>query len=153
MVADAFQDLIKGNHCFGCGPANSHGLRIKSYWLNDDETICHFTPQPHHCAAPLHYLNGGITSTLIDCHCICSAMARAYREEGRAVGEGEPLSFVTGSMSIVYRRPISMAAEVELRASFAEVSAKKIMLHCTVLSDGKLCAEGDVLAVRVKPDW
>ena len=32
----AFQDLIPDNHCYGCGPHNAHGLRIKSYWDVDN---------------------------------------------------------------------------------------------------------------------
>ena len=36
---DAFQDMLPGNTCFGCGPANERGLRIKSYWDNDDSDV------------------------------------------------------------------------------------------------------------------
>ena len=76
MIMDPipFQNLIHGNHCFGCGPENDLGLRIKSYWDGKNQSICRFIPEKHHCAGPAEYLNGGIISTIIDCHCICTAI-------------------------------------------------------------------------------
>ena len=42
--------------CFGCGPANAHGLRLRSLpdvgETGQDETVCDWTPQPHHEAFP-----------------------------------------------------------------------------------------------------
>ena len=54
------------NQCFGCGPANSKGLRIKSYVVGD-ELVAEFTPEAHHIAFA-GVLNGGIIGTLLDCH-------------------------------------------------------------------------------------
>ena len=42
MTAIAFQDLIPDNHCFGCGPKNENGLRIKSYWKGDEAILAAF---------------------------------------------------------------------------------------------------------------
>lgn len=36
MDATPFQDQIPHNNCFGCGPHNDHGLRIKSRWVDTD---------------------------------------------------------------------------------------------------------------------
>ena len=68
---DRFQEQIPNNHCFGCGPQNRQGLKIQSYWSGENQSVCDFTPLPHHSAGPLHFLNGGIISTIIDCHCVC----------------------------------------------------------------------------------
>jgi hypothetical protein len=39
--------------CFGCGPANPQGLRIKSHVAEDGRTlVAHFRPQQHHQAFP-----------------------------------------------------------------------------------------------------
>jgi acyl-coenzyme A thioesterase PaaI-like protein len=149
----ACQDQIPGNHCFGCGPHNQGGLHIKSFWAGDTETVCHFLPQPHHCSGPTTYLNGGIASTLLDCHAVCSAMAQAYRQEGRAVGSGERIAYVTGTMTVTYKRPVPMAAAVELRASFVDIGPRKTTVQCRLLSGGQVCVEATVLAVRVPPDW
>jgi hypothetical protein len=53
--------------CFGCGPSNPKGLRIRSM-LQGDEVIAEWTPEPHHEAFP-GVLNGGIIGSLLDCHC------------------------------------------------------------------------------------
>jgi len=63
----AFQELIQGNHCWGCGTLNPRGLQIKSYW-SGEESVCKFQPQAHHMAGPPHVLNGGIIATVINCH-------------------------------------------------------------------------------------
>ena len=52
--------------CFGCGPANEKGLRIKSLVVGD-EVVADFTPEPHHLAFG-GVLNGGIIGALLDCH-------------------------------------------------------------------------------------
>ncbi|MDP6064450.1 MAG: PaaI family thioesterase, partial [SAR202 cluster bacterium] len=82
---NAFQELIQGNHCFGCGSLNEHDLQIRSYW-NGEKTVCNWMPREYHMAGPTHVLNGGIIATLIDCHVICTAIAAVYRNEGREIG-------------------------------------------------------------------
>jgi acyl-coenzyme A thioesterase PaaI-like protein len=148
----AFQDAIPGNHCYGCGPANPDGLHIKSYW-EGDESVCNFMPEPHHSAGPKQYLNGGIIATLIDCHCICTAMANAYRGEGREIGESPEIWFVTGALNVSYVKPTPIDRPVKLCARIVEVKPKKTVLHCSLLSGDSECARGDVVAVRVAGDW
>ncbi|MCP3861335.1 MAG: PaaI family thioesterase, partial [Phycisphaeraceae bacterium] len=54
------------NACFGCGPANGKGLRIKSF-PRGDEVVAEFRPETMHEAFE-NILCGGIIGTLIDCH-------------------------------------------------------------------------------------
>ena len=155
MTGDAFQDRIPGNHCFGCGPGNERGLRIKSRWADaqgvGDESVCRYRPEPHQAAGPLGFLNGGILATLIDCHAVCTAIADAYRRAGRELGQGELIWYVTGSLAVDYRRPTPIGDEVVVRARLAGVEDRKTRLECRLSSGGELCAEGRVLAVRVGP--
>lgn len=148
----AFQDAIPANHCYGCGPANANGLQIKSYW-DGGESTCTFRPQPHHSAGPKQYLNGGIIATLIDCHCICTAMANAYRREGRAIGAAPEIWYVTGAMNVSYQKPTPIDRPVTLRARIVEEKPKKTVLHCTLASGDAECASGEVVAVRVPGEW
>lgn len=61
------QDRYAANGmCFGCGPANKKGLRIKSRW-EGDEYVARFTARAEHQAFP-GVVNGGIVGTLFDCH-------------------------------------------------------------------------------------
>src|SRR2546425_12462693 len=55
------------NACFGCGPANEKGLRIRSF-TKGDEVVADFIPQAHHEAFP-GVLCGGVLGTPPDCPC------------------------------------------------------------------------------------
>lgn len=149
----ALQDQIPNNHCFGCGPHNQQGLQIKSYWTADGGTRCEFTPQPHHCAGPTRYLNGGVIATVIDCHTICTAIADGYRQAGREVGSGEKIWFATGRLDVQYKAPAIIGKPVVLMANVVERGERKTLLHCTLSSGGRLCATADVVAVRVPDEW
>ena len=157
MSAVAFQDQIPHNHCFGCGPGNQSGLRIKSYWEDEagqgDVSVCSYQPLPHQAAGPRQYLNGGIIATLIDCHAICTAVAAAYRAEGRAIGSPPDLWYVTGSLEVRYLSPTPIGAPVHLRATLQEQGPKKTLVACTLSSGGQACAEAKVVAIRVAPSW
>ena len=149
----AFQDQIPGNHCFGCGPDNANGLQLKSYWLNESESVCRFMPSSHQCAAPTTFLNGGIIATIIDCHCVCTAIAKSYIDAGLAIGSGEKIWFATGKLEVSYSRPVAIDREVELVANIVEAKEKKVTLTCTLSSGGEICAESEVVAVRVPGGW
>jgi acyl-coenzyme A thioesterase PaaI-like protein len=148
----AFQDALAGNLCWGCGPTNAHGLQIKSYW-NGAEAVCTFQPQPYHMAGPPHILNGGIIATLIDCHCVCTAMAAAYRTEGRAMDTAPPIYYATGSLHVTYLRPTPIQEPVVLHAQVKEMKERKTIITCSLFCKGEECARGEVVAVRVPATW
>ena len=62
----AFQDFFPGNRCFGCGPSNPIGHRIKSFWRDDkmEETICAWYPGKRFSAVTREVLHGGSFSRL-----------------------------------------------------------------------------------------
>ncbi len=152
---EIFQDHMPENICFGCGrhEQNAQGLNIESYWESDGEgaaSVCYFQPQPHHQGWK-GILNGGIIATLIDCHCMCTAMAAAYAQEGRPLSSQPTYRYATGSLQIKYLRPVLVADEVCLRATLVADGAvgRKVTLHCEVRAADELCAVADVVAVRV----
>ncbi len=153
VAGPAFQDLMPDNHCFGCGPGNESGLRIKSYWSGERESLCRYRPEPHQAAGPRAFLNGGIIATLIDCHAICTAVADGYRRAGRAIGEGEMIWYVTGSLTVEYRRPTPIDRPVEVTARLVEITSRRTLVECELSSDGELRAAARVVAVRVDPAW
>ncbi len=149
----AFQDRIPDNFCFGCGPENPKGLRIKSFWDGEKESVCRYQPEAHQTAGPRQFLNGGIIATLIDCHCVCTATAAAYRREGRDLGSAPPIWYVTGTLSVRYLKPTPIADPVEMRATVLEETDKKTSLSCILSSDGEPCAQAEVVAIRVPYTW
>ncbi len=144
----AFQDQMRGNYCWGCGSLNEQGLRIRSYW-SGDEAVCTWKPKVYHSAGPQHILNGGIIATIIDCHCVCTAIAAAYRAENREIGTEPLIWYVTGSLQVKYLRPTPIDEPVVLRAQIKEMNERKTFLSCSLLARGKECAYGEVVAVRV----
>lgn len=138
----AIQDELPDQPCWGCGPSNPHGLQIKSYW-SGDITICTWQPEPRYAGWP-GVLNGGILASLVDCHCVCTAMSDPHRG-----GVDQPAGFATGSLAISYLRPVPIHSTVELSARITERTAPKTRIECAVMADGELCARAEVVAIRV----
>lgn len=149
MTAVPFQDQFPDSyaHCYGCGRNNEHGLQIKSVW-EGDEAVCRFTPRPYHVAYP-GIVNGGVIASIIDCHGVGTAAAYAYRQTGRAIGEGDELRMVTASLHVDYLRPTPMGP-LELRACVVEEGERRIHVTVELFAQGELCARGQVVATRLR---
>ena len=153
MEQRAFQDYLRRNNCWGCGSGNEQGLRLKSYW-SGEKSVCTWVPSPQHMAGPTNILNGGIIGTIIDCHSVCTAIAAAYREEGRGLDTEPFIWYVTASLKIDYHKPVHIDKPVELRARISKIEGRKTLVGCSLLSNQIKCAEGEVLAIRVPAeDW
>ena len=74
-----FQAQMPGNHCRGCGPESLHSLQLKIRWQRKD-AVAVWQLRPEH--VPF----GGIIAALIDCHCMYTAFATAFRADGRPCG-------------------------------------------------------------------
>ncbi len=152
MDKKAIQDQVPDNYCYGCGPANEWGLHLKSFW-DGDETGATFLPELFHSAGPRQFLNGGIIATVIDCHCVCTAVADRYRREKREIGTQPDIWYVTGSLKVDYLRPVPIDQDVNLRARIIETGKKKTKLSCSLFSGNQECARGEVLALHVPDSW
>ena len=142
MEQQAFQDEMEEalSHCWVCGRNNPHGLHIKSYWRDDSSTttgptvaICTWQPQAQFISYP-NVLSGGIISSLIDCHCINTAIAAAYSVEGHEIGSKSHVRYVTTSLQVTYLKPIPIDAPVILIATIEEMRSRKTVLSCIVSS-------------------
>jgi acyl-coenzyme A thioesterase PaaI-like protein len=122
--------------CFGCGPANEHGLRIKSFVAKDNETVsCRFVPQAHHLAFD-GVLNGGIIGALLDCH---SNWTAAYHLMKASGSDGPPCT-VTADFHVKLRRPTPMDGELLLTARVTELTATKAIVEAELEAAGKITA-------------
>lgn len=148
----AIQDQLPQNHCYGCGADNEAGLQIKSHWQGD-ECICRYQPRSEQCAGPLQFVYGGTIASIIDCHCVCTAMANHYRLEGREVGEAPEIWCVTGSLRVSYLAPTPIDQEIVLRATIEECGDRKTLVKCRAFSGDIQTAEGEVIAIRVPDSW
>jgi hypothetical protein len=146
----ALQDLAAPDGvCFGCGPKNMHGLRIKSYWDNDNlHVITTHLPDERYIGWP-SLVYGGLISCLVDCHSNWTVMANHYRTEGREVGTLPRIDCVTGTLGIKYIKPTPMGALLTLKARVEGKVERKTRVICEVYAGDVLTALGDSIFVRV----
>ena len=134
--------------CFGCGPANEKGLRIRSFPLpgRADETICEWKSEAHYEAFP-GMLNGGIIGALLDCHSNWTAAYFLMRKQG----VDHPPCTVTADFHVVLKRPTPTAGKITLRAKVVESKEDRATIEATLEAGGKVCATCRGTFVQVKP--
>ncbi len=120
--------------CFGCGPENEQGLRIRSF-VEGDELIARWRPEPHHLAFD-GVLNGGICGALLDCH---SNWAAAYHLM-KARGAASPPATVTADFHVVLKRPTPMDAELVLHARVVSAEEDRAVVESWIEANGKTTA-------------
>ena len=132
------------NACFGCGPKNEKGLRIRSFALGDD-VVATWTPEKHHEAFE-GVLNGGIIGALLDCHCNWTAAIHLMKAKGL---ERTPCT-VTADYAIVLKRPCPTNGPVHLKARVVESQGDRAVVEGTLEADGKIRAtcKGTFVAVQ-----
>ncbi|MEZ5965653.1 MAG: PaaI family thioesterase [Planctomycetota bacterium] len=122
------------NKCFGCGPSNARGLRLRSF-EHGDEVVCDWTPEPHHEAFP-GMLNGGIIGTLLDCHSNWTAAWHLLQRTGAS----ELPSTVTADFHVVLKAPTPSAGPVHLRARVVESTDRKAIVEAELSAQGVVTA-------------
>lgn len=130
--------------CFGCGPANVKGLRLRSF-PGDGGTTADFTPWPEHDNG-LGFLNGGIICTILDCHSATPVMLEAERIG--LTSDSVPLPFVTAGLSVKYLRPTPLTQTASLRAAITDADDSSMSVAVELWSDGKLRATGEAIWKR-----
>jgi acyl-coenzyme A thioesterase PaaI-like protein len=132
------------NRCFGCGPANDKGLRIRSFEEGED-LVCEWKPEPHHLAFE-GILNGGICGALLDCHSNWTAAVHLMKKSA----SDTPPCTVTADFHVVLKRPTPMDAPLHLRARVVESSGDRATIEATLEAKGKVTAtcRGTFVAVK-----
>lgn len=140
--------LAPANACFGCGPANPKGLRIRSFPTGGagSELACEWTPEPHHAAFP-GVLNGGIIGALLDCHMNWTATKRLMELGGL---ERAPCT-VTAEFSVKLHRPTPAAGPVRLLARAVSEEGGRVSVEAELTAGGKTTAKGRGIFVAVEP--
>lgn len=145
----AFQDYYPDEyaHCYGCGRNNAQGHQLKSYWQGD-VAIARHTPKAEHMALP-GFVYGGVIASLIDCHGVGTAAAAACRAQGLEMDQLPDMRFVTASLKVDYLAPTPLGPELQLRATVSEVTSKRVNVEVELSANGKVCAKGIVIAVKI----
>jgi uncharacterized protein (TIGR00369 family) len=125
------------NRCFGCGRANSFGLRLE-FMLAPDGTVVCSTAVAESFEGHPGYLHGGIIATLLD-----ETMSKALRAKG--------LTAMTRHMEVDYRRPVPSTTPIRMEGRVVSSEGRKHWVEANILdSDGKALARSKGLFVEVR---
>jgi acyl-coenzyme A thioesterase PaaI-like protein len=132
------------NACFGCGPANERGLRIRSF-ERGDEVVAEWKAEKHHEAFD-GMLSGGICGTLLDCHSNWAATVHLMRK----AGADAPPCTVTADYAVKLLRPCPTGGAIQLRARVVESSDDRAVVEASLEAGGKVRAtcRGTFVAVK-----
>jgi acyl-coenzyme A thioesterase PaaI-like protein len=119
--------------CFGCGPANRHGLKIRSV-VEGNTVVARWTPRPYHHAFG-RFLSGGIISTVLDCH---SNWTAAYSLMLASPTKTLPPT-VTASILVEFVKPTPIA-ELLLEARAKEIDGRRVTVESTLEAGGEVTA-------------
>jgi acyl-coenzyme A thioesterase PaaI-like protein len=134
MTPQSLQEIYAPSSvCFGCGPANEEGLKIRSV-IEGDSIVARWTPRPYHHAFE-EVLSGGIISTILDCH---SNWTGAYSLMVKAGAEAPPPT-VTASILVEFLKPTPIAPLL-LEAWAKEVAGRKAVVESTLKAGGVVTA-------------
>lgn len=137
------ETLAPNNRCYGCGPANERGLKIRSF-AEGEELVCDWKPEPHHLAFE-GTVNGGIIGSILDCHSNWTAAWHLKNKLG-----GELPATVTSDFHVTLKRPTPIDATLHLRARAVESTDDRVVVEATVEANGKVTAtcRGTFVAVK-----
>lgn len=153
--------------CFGCGPKNLKGLRVRSYpvsWVGvgqensqirrlDDlvsgpfeMVVAWWIPQDFYEAFS-GILNGGIIGAILDCHSNWTAAwtLKCVRKLD------QPPCTVTADFAVKLLRPTPTAGEIFLSAGPVEVKEDRVVVTSYLMAGDKKCATFSGAFVAVKP--
>jgi acyl-coenzyme A thioesterase PaaI-like protein len=148
----SLQELYSPNgECFGCGPANAKGLRIRSLAPSapapdgSGDVTCEWKPEAHHLAFP-GVVNGGICGALLDCHSNWTAAYHLMKRAGAAV----PPCTVTAEFAVTLKRPTPLDATLHLAAHVVDITDDRATIEATITANGKVTATCRGVFVAVK---
>jgi acyl-coenzyme A thioesterase PaaI-like protein len=132
-----------GGICFGCGPANPDGLRVRSFWAGSS-CVATWQPRSRHQAFP-GVLSGGVISTLLDCHANWTAATHLMERRGL---ERPPVT-VTAELRVRLLRPTPVDGPVRLEAEVSDVWGDRVTVDGRLLADGQESATARATLVAV----
>lgn len=143
---DALQDrYAPEGTCFGCGPRNERGLRLKSTPRGEGALATWHAEKFHEAYDGA--LSGGIIGTLMDCH---SNWTAAYVLMRRAGADAPPCT-VTAEYTVKLRRPTPTAGDIVIAARPTQVADDRATVEAELRAGGTVCATSVGVFVAVKP--
>lgn len=108
--------------CFGCGPDNPDGLRLRFFEVPEGVEV-EYAVAERHGGAP-GVVHGGIQATLID-EALCMT---AYAKEGTAV--------VTGELTVRYMAPLPTETPILIRSKITGSKGNSFFAEAEIFVQG-----------------
>ena len=134
--------------CYGCGHANPHGFRLRSY-RKSDLTVADFVPRPEHDNG-FGFVNGGIIATVLDCHGAAAVMWEVA-QRGWQDPAGAPAPFITASFDVKFHRPTPLGTTARLTAWPESIDPSQITVRSELAAGDKVRASMIATWVRFRP--
>ncbi|HEX7663070.1 MAG TPA: PaaI family thioesterase [Polyangiaceae bacterium] len=121
--------------CFGCGHANAEGLHLRSY-ETPEGIVASFNAEPKHDNGN-GFVNGGILSTILDCHTAAVVLTTAHEKGWIREGDAD-LSFVTAGFDVRFLRPTPLGPALELFAKPESANENEMIVLAEVRYEEKV---------------
>lgn len=145
MEEKSLQETYAPNNiCFGCGPVNEKGLRIRSF-AKGETVVCEWTAREEHQAFP-GMVNGGIIGALFDCHCNWAAAWHLMNKNKI----DKPPCTVTAEYSVKLLKPTPSTVPLNIVARVIESSERRAIVEAELFANGELCATSKGVFIAVK---
>ena len=129
--------------CFGCGPDNEQGLRLRFRRVGFGEVEAEYTAPEHQAGAP-GVVHGGMQAALLDETLGFAAHA--------ARPAGEDFGIVTVEFTLRYRRPAPTGRPLRLRGRLLRSEGRDLWLAGEIEgSDGAVLTEAEARWRRTGP--
>jgi acyl-coenzyme A thioesterase PaaI-like protein len=118
LEKSAFQERLKEyTLCFGCGPENPFGLKLKVAW-DGEKATAEFVPTEYHTGVP-RVTHGGIVATLVD-----ECMSYAPFLMG--------MDTVTGKLEVRFRNSLRPGEPVRITAWVSRRRSRTVETRATI---------------------
>lgn len=139
------QDRFAPNSvCFGCGPKNSHGLKLKTVPLGDG-VMAEWTPKPQHVAFG-NFGSGGIISVLMDCNGNWAAAFALMKSRELP----SPPGTVTAEYTVRFLKPSPVNRKWQLTSWATKFEGDRVSVSGELRVDGVVTATMAGVFVAVK---
>ena len=127
------------NRCFGCGPANQYGLKLRFTLDHEARTSLAKVKLPQRYEGPPGHIHGGIIATLLD-----EAMGKVNKIFGTVS--------MTRNMEIDYLRPSPLGQPLTVTGRFVRRDGRKIFMEGEIRNAvGDLLVRGKGLFIEIDP--
>ncbi len=128
---------LSDNRCFGCGPANEHGLKLKFALDHEAGTSAATVKLARRWERPPGYVHGGIIATMLD-----EAMGK--------LNTIHDVVAMTRQMEIDFLRPCPLGEPLTVTGRFVRRDGRKIFMESEIHdAAGKLLVRGKGLFIVI----